>query len=109
MLFKGVAIALHDLEHDRESSRGNKARSRRGNGAGRERQRRQWESMRSGEQATEAHSGMKAHRPETWLPCPYIQLASINDTGELKQDGEPASDPDSVARSHIHVITCVFL
>lgn len=45
----------------------------------------------------------------TQLPCPDIQLASINDAGELKEDGEPASDPDPVARSHIHVVTCVFL
>lgn len=34
VLFKGVAIALHDLEHDREASGGNNARCRRGNGVG---------------------------------------------------------------------------
>ena len=48
----------------------------------------------------------EAGRP---LPGPDIQLASVNDAGELKEDGEPASDPDSVTRSHVHVIACVFL
>lgn len=57
MLFKGVAVALHDLEHDRESSGGTKpGAGREWGGAGKEQQRREWESMGSGEQVTEAHS-----------------------------------------------------
>lgn len=44
VLFKGVAVALHDLKHDRESSAGTKPGAE-GRGGGREEQSREWESM----------------------------------------------------------------
>lgn len=42
------------------------------------------------------------------LPSPDIQLAAVDDTGELKQDGKPAPNPHAVSRSHVHVVTGVF-
>lgn len=54
VLFKGMAIALHDLEHDREPSGGKKASMEEGTGGVRGQQRRQWESLGPG---LEAHSG----------------------------------------------------
>ena len=62
VLFEGMAIALHDLEHDREPSAGKKASMEEGTGGGRGQQRRQWESLGSGgrgEQGPEAHSVME--------------------------------------------------
>lgn len=40
-------------------------------------------------------------------PGPDVQFTSVDDAGEFKQDGEPASHPDAVARGDIHVIACV--
>lgn len=60
VLFKGVAVALHDLEHDRESPGGNKAGGQRewvGEEDSSERER------RGGEQATEADSVTKGRGP----------------------------------------------
>ena len=108
MLLKGVAIALHDLEHDRESSGGTKPGTEREWVRGKRAEKTVGEHG-STKPVTEAHSMTEGALSGTWLPCPNIQLASINDAGELEQDGEPASDPDPVARSHIHVVTCVFL
>ena len=52
---------------------------------------------------------------ETWCdqkalsPGPDVQLAPVDDAGELKQDGEPASHPHPVLGRYIHVITGVVL
>lgn len=40
-------------------------------------------------------------------PGPHIQFAAVDDAGELKQDGKPASHPRPVTRSHVHVVTGV--
>lgn len=42
------------------------------------------------------------------LPGSDIQLAAVDDARELKQDGKPASDPDPITRSNVHVVTGVF-
>lgn len=54
MLFKGVAIALHDLKHDRESSGGTKPDAEREWVGGKEQQKRVGEHG-VGEQVTKAH------------------------------------------------------
>lgn len=41
------------------------------------------------------------------LPGPYIQLAAVDDAGQLKEDREPASHPHPVPWGHVHVITGV--
>ena len=41
------------------------------------------------------------------LPGPDVQLAPVDDAGELEEDGEPAPHPHPVLRGHIHVITGV--
>ena len=42
------------------------------------------------------------------LPGPDIQLAAVDDTRELEQNGKPATDPHPITRGNIHVITGVF-
>ena len=42
------------------------------------------------------------------LPGPDIELAAVDDTRKLEQDGKPATNPHSITRSNIHVITGVF-
>lgn len=42
-------------------------------------------------------------------PGPDVQLAPVDDAGELKQDGEPASYPHPVLGRYIHVIAGVVL
>lgn len=104
MLLKSVAIALHDLKHDCESSGGNN-QSRGGNGL---REVTVEESMWVSRVSTAGFRGSRVISLRQ-LPCPHVKLASVNDAGEFEEDGEPASDPDPVTGSHIHVITGVFL
>lgn len=43
-----------------------------------------------------------------FLPGADIQLAAVDDTRKLKQDGKPATNPNPITRGNIHVITGVF-
>ena len=40
-------------------------------------------------------------------PGPDVQLAAVDDAGQLKQDGEPPPHPHAVAGGDVHVITGV--
>lgn len=42
-----------------------------------------------------------------YSPGSDIQLAPVDDAGELEQDGEPASNPHPVLWGYIHIVTSV--
>ena len=47
---------------------------------------------------------------EPWsdvLPGSDVQVAAVDNAGQLKEDGEPASHPHPVPRGHVHVVTGV--
>lgn len=47
------------------------------------------------------------HKAFPAVPGADVQLAAVDDAGELEQDGEPASDPDTVPGGHVHVVAGV--
>ena len=37
-------------------------------------------------------------------PCSDVQLTPVDDPGQLKEDGEPALDPDTVIFCHLQLL-----